>query len=117
MQFVIKHSGRFDLALKDYPVSDEQMIVWKEDKVFWPLLNAWITKLAESRGLTPEYVKSFLFSTLEGKIEPNDNQMKAINNTIRALGLGLAERKGFNGAITISPSNTQIVFEDGLDRK
>ena len=117
MQFVVKHNGNIDLALKDYPVSQEQLNLWKEDKIFWPCLEAHLVTLARARGLNSDYIKDYLLSTLTGQKEPTEVQMKAINASVRALGMGLAARRGFSGSVVVSPSNTQIVFEDGLERK
>ncbi|MFA6315733.1 MAG: hypothetical protein WC648_05200 [Candidatus Paceibacterota bacterium] len=113
MQAVIKCGGRFDLALVDYPVSQEKIEEWKKDQVFWPVLDGHIKILIRAKGLNPEYIKDFLLSTLAGKKEPTDAQLKAINASIRALGMGLQQR-AFTA--TLTPNNTTVTFNDGLDK-
>lgn len=114
MQAVIKHSGRIDSAIKDYPVSDEVIDTWRKDKVFWPVLEGHIAILIRAQGLSPDYIKDYLLSTLHGSKEPTDAQLKAIGHSIRALGMGMT-RQGFQGSVTVSPANTKITFNDGLD--
>jgi len=116
MQAVLKHGGRVEAALKECPVSDEQMATWRADRMFWPVLEGHVTILIRARGLSTDYIKDYLLSTLSGKKEPTDTQMKAINTSVRALGMGLTPRTGFNGAVTVSPTNTTITFNDGLDK-
>lgn len=115
MEAVIKHSGRIADALKDYPVSDELIDQWRKDKLFWPVLEGHITILIRSHGLSPEYIKDYLLSTLHGSKVPTETQMKAIGHSIRALGMGLS-KQGFQGSVTVTPQNTKIVFNDGLDK-
>lgn len=116
MQAVIKHSGRIAEAIKDYPVSNEQIDNWRKDKVFWPVLEGHISILIRAQGLSPDYIKDYLLSTLHGSKVPTDAQLKAIGHSIRALGMGMNNR-GFNGSVTVTPQNTKITFNDGLDPK
>lgn len=116
MQAVIKHSGRIDSAIKDYPVSDEVIDTWRKDKVFWPVLEGHISILIRAMGLSPDYIKDYLLSTLHGSKEPTDVQLRAIGHSIRALGMGM-NRQGFQGSVTVTPQNTKITFNDGLDKK
>ena len=114
MQAVIKHSGRISEAIKEYPVSEEQIELWKKDAVFWPVLEGHITILIRAQGLSPDYIKDYLLSTLHGSKEPTEAQLKAIGHSIRALGLGTG-KQGFSGSVTVTPQNTKITFNDGLE--
>lgn len=116
MQAVIKHGGRIELALKDYPVSDEQITAWRADSVFWPVLEGHVTILIRARGLSSDYIKDLLLSTLAGKTVPTKEQMQAINTSVRALGMGQQPRPGFGGQVTVNPGNTTITFNDGLEK-
>lgn len=114
MQAVIKCSGRMEDVRKEYPITNEQLEIWKADPIFWPVLLGHLTILNKSRGLTPEYIKSFLVDTLSGKKNPTKAQAMAINASVRALGMGLQPRS-FNGKLSVTPGNTEIVFSDGLE--
>ena len=114
IQEVIKHCGRMDAVLKDYPVPPEELAKWKDDPTFWPILEGHLTILVRSKGLSLEYAKEFLLDTLSGAKERTSEQMKAINATIKVLGAGVATRPGFSGKVTLSPDNTKIEFSDGL---
>lgn len=115
MQAVIKASGRIEDARKEYPITDEQLANWKQDPVFWPILEGHLTVLYRSRGLTADYIKDYLLSTLEGKKTPSKEQMMAINQSVKALGMGMQPRAGFSGKVTLAPDTTKIEFNDGLD--
>jgi len=104
-----------DLVVKDFPVSDEQIKQWQADPVFWPILEGHMQILHESRGLTPEYVKSCLIKTIRGNAVPTKEQSQAINSSIKALGMGIQNRPGFGGKATVTPESVQIIFSDGLE--
>ena len=112
IQEVIKHCGRMDAVLKDYPVPPEELAKWKDDTTFWPILEGHLTILVRSKGLSLEYAKEFLLDTLSGAKERTSEQMKAINATIKVLGAGVATRPGFSGKVTLSPDNTQFEFKE-----
>jgi hypothetical protein len=114
MQSVIKHSGRLDAAIADYPVSAEQIDLWRKDPEFWPVLEGYLSILIRSHGLSPEYIKDYLLSTLYGTKKPTKEQLTAIAQSIRALGMGLQSR---TVKANITPSNTTIEFVDGLDEQ
>ena len=114
LQLVIKHSGRIDSVLKEYPVPQEELDKWGNDPVFWPMLNGYLSVIVKARGLSVDKVKEFLLDTIVGQKEPTKQQMAAVNAALKALGVGANTRQGFNGKVTISPENTQIVFNDGL---
>lgn len=113
MQAVIRHSGRMDLVVKDFPISDEQVKAWQADPVFWPILEGHLQILHEARGLTPEYVKSCLLKTIRGSDVPTREQAQAINTSVKALGMGLQQRTGFNGKAVFSPENVTLEFTQG----
>lgn len=115
LQALIKSHGAMDAALKEVPVTAEQMDAWKGDPVFWPVVQGHLQVLHRSRGLTPEYLKSYLLGTLDGTKRPTGEQLKAIGHSLRALGMGLAPRQGFGGKATITGETTIIEFNDGLD--
>ena len=112
MQAVIKSSGRMEEARKIYAITDEQLAAWKNDPVFWPVLEGHVAILLKARGLTPEYIKAYLIDTLYGKKDPTKSQMGAINASVRALGMGLNPRTGINGKVVVTPTNTQIEFKE-----
>lgn len=115
LQSIIKAHGVMDVALKETPVSAEQLKSWKEDPIFWPIVQGHLQVLHRGRGLTPEYLKSYLLGTLDGTKRPTGEQLKAIGHSLRALGMGLAPRQGFGGKATITGETTIIEFNDGLD--
>ena len=115
MQALLKNNGRFEDAKKDFPVTNEKIEEWRKDSLFWPCLEGWLVVLWKSRGLTVEYVKSYILDTLEGKAKPDETQMKALTNSIRALGMGLNPRTGINGKVQIAPESVILEFSDGID--
>lgn len=117
MQAFIKHSGRMEFIIKDFPISQEQLEAWHNDPVFWPILESHMTILIESRGLTPEYVKAYLLKTITGQTQPTREQAMAINTSVKALGMGLQQRTGINGKAIVTPENVTIEFNDGLGDK
>jgi len=114
MQNLMKHSGKESEAREESKVSAEVFESWKNDPVFWPIVQGYVKVLIQSRGLTPEYLKSYLLSTIAGNEKPTNEQLKAIGHSVRALGMGLQNRT-FSGKATITPDNTTIEFNDGLD--
>ena len=115
LQAIIKYNGRMEEARKEFKVSDEQFEIWSKDEIFKSVLESHLTVLFRSRGLTADYIKSYLLSTLEGKKEPSRVQLMAINASVKALGMGLSPRTGINGKITVTPESTKLEFNDGLE--
>ena len=112
LQMVIKHSGRIDSVLKEYPVPTEDMDKWRADPIFWPMLEGYLTVLVKSRGLSVDKVKEFLLDTIVGQKQPTKEQLAAANAALKALGVGVNNRNGFKGEVTVTPSNTTFVFEE-----
>ena len=113
IQSLIKHGGKESLALEEIKVSREYLEAWKKDPVFWPVVQGHMQVSGQARGLTPEYVKSYLIGTIAGKEKPSREQMQAINTSVRALGMGLQHR-AFQGKVTATPEGTTLEFNDGL---
>ena len=116
IQMLIKHSGRMDSLLKEYPVPQEELDKWRADPVFWPILNGYIMVIVKSRGLSIDKVKEFLLDVIVGFKEPSKMQMMAVNAALKALGAGVIVRPGFSGKVTVTPENTEVVFNDGLEQ-
>ena len=113
LHILVRHNGRMDSAIKECPIPDEQLKLWQEDKVFWPVLTGYIEVVSRARGLTADYVKDFLLGVLSGRREPTEAQLKIVNQAVRALGMGLQSRTA--SKVEITPSNTTITFNDGTD--
>src|SRR5574343_2032205 len=90
LECCIKHKGRLVDAVADFKVSQEQLDTWKKDPIFWPVVEGHLTVLWKSRGLTAEYVKSYLLSTMDGKITPTRAQLQAVNASARLLSMGMS---------------------------
>jgi hypothetical protein len=113
----IKNDCKTDTTLKDIPgITAEMLTAWQSEP-FWAILEGYVIVLKRARGLTGDYLKDFLMQVLAGRKEPTDSQLKVIGHAVKVLGLGLQPRGGFNGKVTVTPENTQIVFNDGLDVK
>lgn len=112
LQIVIKHSGRLDSVLKEYPVPMDELDKWKADPVFWPMLEGYLVVLVKSRGLSIDKVKEFLLDAIAGQTQPTKEQMAAANAALKALGVGVNNRSGFKGELTMTPANTTFVFEE-----
>jgi hypothetical protein len=81
------------------------------------MLEGYLIVLVKARGLSLDRVKEFLLDTIAGKSDPTKQQMAAAGHALKALGCGVSVRAGFNGKVTVTPENTQVVFSDGLDGK
>lgn len=116
IQMVIKHCGRIDMVLKEYPVPQDDLDKWHTEP-FWAILEGYLRVLIKSKGLSVDYVKEFLLDTIAGRKNPNKQQMAAVNASLKALGCGVSVRNGFNGSVTVTPENTRIEFNDGLNEQ
>ena len=111
----IKADCRQEAVLKDMPeIATETLLMWQSGP-FWPILQGYVTVLKRSKGLTGDYLKDFLMQVLAGRKEPTDAQLKVIGHAVKILGLGLQPRHGFGGSVTVTPDNTVITFNDGLE--
>ena len=113
LQSVIKHQGNMQVAIEEFKISREQLDIWDKDAVFKSALDSHLTVLFRSRGLTSEYIKSYLLGTITGNEKPTKEQMGAINASIRALGMGLG--RGVTGKVSVSPEAVKIEWNDGVD--
>jgi len=114
LQMVIKNCGRIDMVLKEYPIEKKELDKWRKT-TFWPILDGYLRVLIKAKGLSVDYVKEFLLDTIAGRKEPTKEQLAAVNASLKALGCGVSVRNGFNGSVTVTPENTKVVFNDGLD--
>ena len=110
---VVKAQGNMQTAIEEFKVSREQLDIWDKDAIFKSALDSHLTVLFRSRGLTADYIKSYLLTTLAGKEVPTKIQMSAINASVKALGMGLG--KGPTLKTTMTADNTVIEFNDGTE--
>ena len=113
LQQVVKLQGDMAKAIEEFKISREQLDIWDKDTIFKSALDSHLTVLFRSRGLTTEYIKSYLMTTLVGKEKPTKEQMAAINASIRALGMGLG--KSSQAKVSISPESINLEWNDGVD--
>lgn len=111
---VIKHQGDEAKAAEEGKVSRDQINEWKKDPVFWPTVKGHVQVQIQARGLSTDYIKSYLLSTIVGQEKPTREQMQAVNTSVRALGMGMQQRTAFNGKAAISPENITIEFSEGV---
>jgi len=116
LQIVIKHCGRMDTVLKEYPVPQEALDKWHTEP-FWTILEGYLRVLIKAKGLSVDYVKEFLLDTIAGRKQPSKQQLAAVNASLKALGCGVSVRNGFNGSVTVTPENTKIEFNDGMNEQ
>lgn len=117
LQIVIKHCGRMDTVLKEYPVPQEDLDKWHTEP-FWAILEGYLRVLIKAKGLSVDYVKEFLLDTIAGRKQPSKQQLAAVNASLKALGCGVSIRPGFNGKATLTPDSVQFEFtETPIDDK
>lgn len=110
---LIKHQGDEAKAAEEGKVSQDQINEWKKDPVFWPTVKGHVQVQIQARGLSTDYIKSYLLSTIVGQEKPTREQMQAVNTSVRALGMGMQQR-GIQGKMTATPEGTTLEFNDGI---
>lgn len=112
LQFVIKSCGKITNVYDGYTVPEEDLEAWRKDPVFWPIVQDYAAVIAKSKGLSGDYVKSFLLEVIRGDRNPSKEQQRAVDSAIKMINSGLTMRKGFKGEFTMSPNNTSFFFEE-----
>lgn len=111
INLLVKVKGRIDLARVRTETDLKVIDSWQSDENYWRIFNGYLGVLIRSQGLSPEFVKKYLLTILEGQEQPTKEQIQAVNSSLKILGISDLSRKT---KIEFTPENTKIEFNDGL---
>ena len=111
LQQLAAHGYNVHLTRKDFAITDEQLAIWKADPLFWPGIRAAYCMHARAARLTPEYLKDYALSSLEGIKKPTKVQVAVLNASLRLLGIG---NDGMRGKVVVEPNHIEVSFNDGV---